>query len=215
MPRWLRWSLPASFGVILIIHARAMIGRLATEQTSPDFFLSAPVSMHLMFACLLLALLYAFITGPNLQDQARGRPVRRYVLVTGGSLAVGVLAVVGAGAFLGSRWQNEITSIILAGVNIGGWIIARNFFAREARAVAVELAEADLSLLTERFSVTPREREVIALVITGRSNREITEELFISPDTVKKHLYNAYRKLGVSNRVQLVNVVIGLNRESG
>ena len=56
--------------------------------------------------------------------------------------------------------------------------------------------------------MTPREREVISLVITGRSNREITEDLFISPETVKKHIYNAYRKIGVRNRVQLVNAVL-------
>jgi DNA-binding CsgD family transcriptional regulator len=31
--------------------------------------------------------------------------------------------------------------------------------------------------------------------------REVAERLFISPDTVKKHTYNAYRKLGVQNRV--------------
>jgi len=215
MPPWLRWSLPLPFAAILIFHSRAMIERLGTEAGALHFNLNAPISLHLMYLGLLLALLYAFITENKEQDRSRGEVVRRYARVTVLSLGVGVLAVFEANRLFGPQLANAVTSVVLAGVNVGGWIAIRNWFAREARAVAVELAEADLSVLTERFAITPREREVIALVITGRSNREITEELFISSDTVKKHLYNAYRKLGVKNRVQLVNVVLGLTGEHG
>ena len=44
------------------------------------------------------------------------------------------------------------------------------------------------------------EHEVLALVATGASNREVAEELFVTVHTVRKHLENAYRKLGVTNR---------------
>lgn len=44
------------------------------------------------------------------------------------------------------------------------------------------------------------EREVLALVSTGASNREVADELFVTVHTVRKHLENAYRKLGVTNR---------------
>jgi DNA-binding CsgD family transcriptional regulator len=101
----------------------------------------------------------------------------------------------------------------LAAVNIPGWIRLRGYFEKRTRDAAAEVAGVDLSLLEERYGVTPREREVISLVITGRSNREITEELFISSETVKKHIYNAYRKIGVRNRVQLVNAVLYFKSE--
>ena len=42
-----------------------------------------------------------------------------------------------------------------------------------------------------------REREVLALVARGRSNRVIAEELFVSEATVKTHLVHVYEKLGV------------------
>jgi len=48
--------------------------------------------------------------------------------------------------------------------------------------------------------LSPREREVLALVAAGRTNREIGAELFISEHTVARHLGNIYRKLGVSSR---------------
>jgi DNA-binding NarL/FixJ family response regulator len=44
---------------------------------------------------------------------------------------------------------------------------------------------------------------VVELLLLGLSHKEIAERLFISPDTVKKRTCNAYRKLGVQNRVQL------------
>jgi DNA-binding CsgD family transcriptional regulator len=44
------------------------------------------------------------------------------------------------------------------------------------------------------------ERKVLCLVASGASNREVAEELVVSVHTVRKHLENAYRKLGVTNR---------------
>jgi len=48
--------------------------------------------------------------------------------------------------------------------------------------------------------LTPREREVLALVATGRTNRAIAEKLFISEKTVARHVANIFGKLGVSSR---------------
>lgn len=52
--------------------------------------------------------------------------------------------------------------------------------------------------------LTPREREVLALVGRGKSNEEIAEELFISAATAKTHINRAMIKLGVHDRAQLV-----------
>jgi len=65
----------------------------------------------------------------------------------------------------------------------------------------------------EGLGVTKREREIIRLACTGKTNREIEACLFVSEKTVKFHLYNAYRKLGIRNRVELVNLVQDLCAE--
>lgn len=52
--------------------------------------------------------------------------------------------------------------------------------------------------------LTDRELEVITLVASGASNREISEKMVISLPTVKKHLSNVFSKLGVTSRTQLL-----------
>ena len=53
-------------------------------------------------------------------------------------------------------------------------------------------------------TLTVQELRVLSHVAAGRSNQEIAERLFVSPSTVRKHLENAYRKLGVTGRVAAV-----------
>ena len=50
--------------------------------------------------------------------------------------------------------------------------------------------------------LSPREREVLQLVAEGMSNTELAEMLWVAPQTVKFHLSNIYRKLGVANRTE-------------
>ena len=52
--------------------------------------------------------------------------------------------------------------------------------------------------------LTPREREIVALVGAGLSNADIADRLFISPTTAKTHVNRAAMKLGARDRAQLV-----------
>ncbi|WP_367124278.1 response regulator [Streptomyces phytohabitans] len=57
----------------------------------------------------------------------------------------------------------------------------------------------------DRLAVlTPREREMVALVATGLSNQEIAERMFLSPFTVRAHVQRAMTKLDARDRAQLV-----------
>ena len=53
--------------------------------------------------------------------------------------------------------------------------------------------------------LTQREMEIIGLLGSGASNMEIAERLCVSEHTVKSHLYNVFKKIRVSNRLQAVN----------
>ncbi len=55
--------------------------------------------------------------------------------------------------------------------------------------------------------LTDRERELLRLLGTGLRNKEIADNLYISLDTVKKHVNNIYRKLHVQSRAEAVNKV--------
>jgi ATP/maltotriose-dependent transcriptional regulator MalT len=74
----------------------------------------------------------------------------------------------------------------------------------------------DLPLPSPRSSVlleplTEREREVLRLLLEGASNREIARRLFLSVNTVKRHVYNLCGKLGVQSRTQAIIRVKTLN----
>ena len=54
------------------------------------------------------------------------------------------------------------------------------------------------------FKLTKREKDVLYLLIKGKSNLEIAKELFVSRCTIKAHVANILQKLGVEDRVQAV-----------
>lgn len=61
--------------------------------------------------------------------------------------------------------------------------------------------------------LTPREMDVLKYIIEGCSNGEIAEKLYISVHTVKNHVTNIFRKLGVKDRSQLIAIVYQQNLE--
>jgi DNA-binding CsgD family transcriptional regulator len=77
----------------------------------------------------------------------------------------------------------------------------------EALALQTAVGEAPLHPLEHRLDdthgLTPRELEVLRLIVAGHINREVADQLFISPATVARHLANVYRKLGVDSRADL------------
>ncbi len=74
--------------------------------------------------------------------------------------------------------------------------------------IDAELADAGLSRPTRRkdrspLDLTPREQDVVTLVVQGKTNRGVADELFVSEKAVEYHLRNVYGKVGVSSRREL------------
>ena len=71
-----------------------------------------------------------------------------------------------------------------------------------------ELSDVKDSLenLYQKYGISKREREIIAEICQGNTNQQIADKLFISLQTVKDHTHNIFRKVNVSNRVQLSQV---------
>ena len=93
----------------------------------------------------------------------------------------------------------EAIRIVAAGDALLAPSVTRRLLDRFARSLpGREPAPAALSSLTER------EVEVLRLLASGMSNAELAEHLFVSEATVKSHISNILRKLGVRDRVQAV-----------
>jgi DNA-binding NarL/FixJ family response regulator len=94
-------------------------------------------------------------------------------------------------AYQGGKYFNEaITSLVF-----------EDFYKKEKSTLQAE----------ERLKVTDltkREREVLALVANGKSNKEVADQLFISTKTVDTHKTHILDKLGLKNTAELVKYAI-------
>jgi DNA-binding CsgD family transcriptional regulator len=62
----------------------------------------------------------------------------------------------------------------------------------------------DFATVFENYNFTQREKEIFLLMLEGKSNQDIKNKLFLSIKTVKNHVYNIYKKMGINNRTQLL-----------
>ena len=77
---------------------------------------------------------------------------------------------------------------------------------RRGRDVAISVRQLGTSMAAfrNRYRLSPREAQVVELVLLGYRNRDIAATLGASPATVKKHLTHVFAKVGVDTRTQLV-----------
>ncbi|MCP4150829.1 MAG: histidine kinase [bacterium] len=71
---------------------------------------------------------------------------------------------------------------------------------------AAKTYDIDADAFFKGYAFTEREMEIIKMLLKGKSKKEIEEELFISPHTVKNNIYSIYRKLGVKNRLDIITL---------
>ena len=86
----------------------------------------------------------------------------------------------------------------------------KNFYQSEDKGLKQEIFETVINRTKELYSISTRERDVFKLMISGLSNKEISEQLFISEHTVKNHITHILQKLNVTDRVQAIAMVYGM-----
>lgn len=72
----------------------------------------------------------------------------------------------------------------------------------------------DMNDMIDKYNISKREAEVIEQICEGKTNKEISDALFISLQTVKDHTHRIYLKTDIRNRVQLINLVRGFEKTS-
>lgn len=126
---------------------------------------------------------------------AGGAPETRIVVFTSFSDRERIVQALDAGAIgylLKDAEPDEIHGAIRAA--------ARGEAPLAPKAAAALLAERGTR--TPEVELTPREREVLSLVVAGLANKQIARRLGISEKTVKGHLTNLFQRIGVADRTQ-------------
>ena len=138
--------------------------------------------------------------------------MRRYILIYGliGGLGIALL-----------KWFEYRYLVVEHSFEIYGGLIAALFAAigiwlglkltRPRTVVKEVLVSPDQPFVRNEakrteLEITPREVEILELIATGLSNREIAERLFVSENTVKTHSRRVFEKLGARRRTQAVQL---------
>jgi DNA-binding CsgD family transcriptional regulator/streptogramin lyase len=96
--------------------------------------------------------------------------------------------------------------LLLLGATVASGAASVAALLRKIKSSSLAIGE-NLDVVIEAYDLTSREREILRLVLQGTRNKDIERRLFISPSTVRNHIYNIYQKLGVRNRLELINRV--------
>ncbi len=64
-----------------------------------------------------------------------------------------------------------------------------------------------LEISEKAYELTNREIEIIDHLLTGKNNKQLADDLYISINTVKKHLHNIFKKTEVNNRTELISLI--------
>lgn len=88
-------------------------------------------------------------------------------------------------------------------INVYSLIFANNYFNSPAFVEDDKLT----AFFINKYSITDKEVEVIELLLTGLTYKQIAEKLYIASKTVDNHIQNIYKKLEVTNKIQLYNLI--------
>lgn len=126
-------------------------------------------------------------SGPEVCERLRAQaPAPRVLLLSGaGRISPRAARAAGAAGFISKDAPASEIAKLVKLVGAG-------------KTVFCETESSEVPALTER------ESEILAMIASGATNREIASSLFLSPHTVKEHTSALYRKLGVRNRAEAV-----------
>ena len=135
----------------------------------------------------LVDLFLAGHSGADVCESIRAAsPMTRVLLISGaGRMSAAAARAAGASGFVSKDWDAADVASAVRMVGLGMTVFAPK-------------SDQPAPLLTDR------EREVLGLIAAGATNREIADELYLSPHTVKEHTSALYRKLQARNRAEAV-----------
>jgi DNA-binding NarL/FixJ family response regulator len=172
------------WGFRVLLGEQPWVERCLAARTGDEALRLLP-TLHPHVA--LVDLFLAGESGADVCDSIRkASPTTRVLLISGaGRMSPAAARAAGASGFVSKDWDAREVARAVRMVGYG-------------MTVFEPTAEQPAPMLSER------EREVLDLIAAGSTNREIAEQLFLSPHTVKEHTSAVYRKLQARNRAEAV-----------
>ncbi len=172
------------WGFRMLLGEQAWVDRCLAARTGPEALeLTRAFTPHVALVDLFLANESGADVCASIREAS---PATRVLLISGaGRMSPAAARAAGASGFVSKDWETHEIATAVRMVGLGMTV-----FSPKAQQPAPPLTE--------------RERGVLDLIAAGSTNREIAQQLYLSPHTVKEHTSALYRKLGARNRAEAV-----------
>jgi DNA-binding CsgD family transcriptional regulator len=197
-----------SYGVVIVLSNLLDFG---DEQYA--FFSSAIIYLYvtLEILVLIIALSQIFVNARKIQNEKKQKAVLTfaYLILIIFSAGITLFLLANKNIILGA-----IYLLLFFSGNIPPVLYWRAYLKKYFIApVLQKIGPMTMKQFLEEHKISKREEEVIRQSCEGKTNKEISETLFISLQTVKDHVYSIYQKTDVKNRVQLINLIQSYREE--
>jgi two-component system response regulator DesR len=172
------------WGFRLLLERQPWVERCAAARTAEEAIRQA--AQERPHVALIDLFLGAQSGAEICEELHAASPDTKILLISGaGSISPAAARAAGASGFVSKDWgaPDVVKAVRMVGLGM-------DVFEPAAQRTGTPLSE--------------REREVVGLIAGGATNREIADELFLSPHTVKEYTSGIYRKLGARNRAEAV-----------
>ena len=189
--------------ILLFFAARS----IAIRSIYPILIVNVAVMM-LAFLTMYATIIYLLSRIKNLKESRKRKAVRAFGTIgLASSTPFLIFLILHILSIVGNNVLTVFASLFFFVINGMPVLFLKRFM--EMYHGTLEITQekvVPLGKICKKYKISKREQEIILLICEGKTNKEIEDELFISLQTVKDHIYRIYQKTGVKNRVQLTNL---------
>ncbi len=185
----------------------ALLNLLNLSDEQYALYSSAVILLYIAIETLVLIIVLPqlLIHAPRIKEENKQKAIQvfayLYLFVFGASLVVLLLAT-------RNRMFLSVYLLVFLSANILPLLYWRAYLRKHFIAPVLQITGLmAMKQFLADHKISRREEEVIQLLCDGKTNKEISETLFISLQTVKDHIYRIFQKTDVKNRVQLINLI--------
>jgi DNA-binding CsgD family transcriptional regulator len=201
-----KWSLYTFASVYTLWLCAFGIGSYRFFESGDRYFLRGVLEVSTAVSVALLALLalLLILIAEEVKPDPRRRLVRMFGLLLLVPSSLNLLLL-----FLPTQWSDLLLSLSDLALSLGLLIWSKPFVVNYYGPVvpATELGVC-LDRVCSEYRLSSRERDLVHMIAKGKSNKNIEQELFISPHTVKNHIYHIFQKTGMKSRGQLMRLIL-------
>ncbi len=204
-----------ALSVIFAVYGAAIISLNVSSLKDEHFILISDIYAAIYIALevliLSIAIVWLILQIRKIEDEKIQNAARLFSYLYLIGFCVDIVVYVLA-------WQNRslapIYLLVFTLKNIPPLLCWKSYIQKHLVTSAIpETGRKPWKQFLEEYKISNREEEVIRHLSAGKSNKEISEALFISLQTVKDHIYRIYQKTDVKNRVQLINLIQSYKHE--